>query len=346
MKHKSVTIRLPNDKIVNAVAPVILSISRATDIPAFYPDWILNRLKEGYCGWTNPYTKQIQYVSFENVKGIVFWTKNPSERMYDVFSFLNDKGIDYYVQYTLNNYESEGFEPKLPPLWKRIDSFKRLSDKIGKERVIWRFDPLILTPKLTPIDLVGRVKEVGDSIKGYTDKLVFSFIDIACYKRVQHNMVKESGSFTYDNIENAEFDVVDSIKTASMLSELRDAWKTDGWDIELATCGEKINLKLFGITHNRCVDAELFKKITTNVEFLNFLNYGELNSEPTLFGKTPLTNENLKDRGQRLQCGCMLSKDIGAYNTCPHFCVYCYANASRECVMDKIKNINQDNIVL
>lgn len=316
MKHEKVTLELPGGKTVNAIAPVILSASRSTDIPAFYTEWFINRWKAGYSVWNNPYTNQPQYVSYQNVKGIVFWTKNPSRKMVEFQKELDSEGVHTYFQYTLNDYENEGYEPNLPPLVARIDRFKELSQAVGKERVVWRFDPFMAVPSL-----IDRVENVGEQLKGYTNKLVFSFIDIAAYKKVQANLVALK-VYDKDNVLNGEFTPEYMELAAAKLAALRDKWHGEGWDIELATCGEKFDLDKYGIQHNRCVDSELFRKIAhDDTDFVNYLDNGGQSS--------PM---QLKDKGQRLECGCMLSKDIGSYNTCPHFCVYCYANASRDLV--------------
>ena len=336
MVHEKVKLTLPNGNVVDAIAPVILSASRSTDIPAFHTDWFINRWKAGYSVWNNPYTHMPQYISYEKVKGIVFWTKNPSKKIIDFQKELEVQGVHTYFQYTLNDYEDENFEPNLPSLSARIERFKELSQAVGKERVIWRFDPLMIVPKL-----MDRVEGIGEQLKGYTDKLVFSFIDIAAYKKVQANLVKFN-VYNKDNVLNGEFTPEYMEIAASKLSSLRDKWANEGWNIELATCGEKFDLDKYGIKHNRCIDSELFKKIASDDEsFLNYLDYGGLLSTETR------TAKDWKDTGQRKECGCMLSKDIGMYNTCPHFCVYCYANASRDLVTENLskRDINSETII-
>lgn len=322
--------------VVDAIAPVILSVSRATDIPAFHSKWFNSRWRYGnYCVWENPYNNEPQYVSFENVRGVVFWTKNPTYPFSEIFSTFKRENISSYVQFTLNDYEKENFEPNLPSLSDRIYKFKRLSGLLGKHRVIWRFDPLITTKKLTVEELTSRVENIGNEIAGMTEKLVFSFVDINTYKKVQNNLIKYTDCFSRDTILESEFSPSYMDEMAASLAELRDKWAKNGWNVELATCGEKIDLDKYGISHNRCVDAELFRRlaIENNDEMLlNFLDYGTVLHKGETYKPDgyKLTNEQLKDKGQRLACGCMQSKDIGAYNTCSHYCVYCYANASRE----------------
>lgn len=322
-------------KTVEASAPVIVSASRSTDIPAFYSDWFINRFREGYVVWKNPFNQQPMYISFKNTKVIVFWTKNPKP-LIPYLHELDEKGVHYYFQFTLNDYVAEGFEPKVPSVEQRVETFRQLSEMIGKERVIWRFDPLIVTPQLSTRDLLIKVWNVGNKLKGLTDKLVFSFIDINGYRKVQNNLVKETNQFSKETIEQSELTQQQMNEIADGLAKCRDRWAKEGWDVELATCGEQINLDDYGIKHNRCIDGELMKKLwPDDKELLYYLYYGEMPSP--LFGldftQPALTPEKLKDKGQRKVCGCMISKDIGQYNTCLHQCVYCYANTSKELVL-------------
>lgn len=331
-------------EVVQAITPVIISASRSTDIPAFYAKWFINRLKTGYCVWYNPFNQQPMYISFKNTKVVVFWTKDP-EPMIEYLPELDKRGIHYYFQVTLNDYEREGFEPNVPALQHRIEVFRRLSDKIGKERVIWRFDPLVLTAQLSPRQLLNKVYHVGNQLKGYTDKLVFSFIDVKTYRKVQNNLIKETPFFTRENVEKAEPEGDKRIELLEGLVKLREHWKNEGWDLTLATCAEEINLDLYGIEHNRCIDGELMERIfSEDKELVYYLRTGKLpETSGGLFQSEliiPAAIKNLKDKGQRKACGCMISKDIGMYNTCRHFCVYCYANTSRDCVL---KNASQHN---
>ena len=330
---------------VEANAPVIISASRSTDIPAFYAKWFFNRLAKGYCVWYNPFNQKPMYISFKNCKVIVFWTKNPAP-IIPYLPELDKRGIHYYFQVTLNDYEKEGFEPNVPPLSERIETFKKLSTLIGKEKVIWRFDPLIVTPQLTPRMLLTKIWHIGNQLKGYTDKLVFSFVDVKAYRKVQNNLVKETPFYTKDNVEQAEMTDEQRAEIVDGLVKLRDIWKQEGWNLQLATCAEEVDLENYHIEHNRCIDGELMKRIfADDKELVYYLHTGKL-PERDMFGEIPPLPQkvrDLKDKGQRKICGCMISKDIGMYNTCRHFCVYCYANTSREAVLRNESKHNDES---
>lgn len=345
MASEKVSIRTDSGEIVEATAPVIISASRSTDIPAFYAKWFFNRLAKGYCAWYNPFNQQKMYISFKNCKVVVFWTKNPKPIL-PYLHELDERGIHYYFQVTLNDYVKEGFEPNVSSVDDRVKTFRKLSVKIGKERVIWRFDPLIITPNITPRDLLTRIWHVGNKLKGYTDKLVFSFVDVKAYRKVQNNLVKETMFFTKDDVENAEANHAQRMEIVQGLQKIREVWHKEGWNVEIATCAEDIDLESYGIEHNRCIDGELMKRIFAEDEELVYYLHTLKLPERDMFGQMPPIPEkkkNVKDIGQRKICGCMVSKDIGMYNTCRHFCVYCYANTSKESVMNNASKHNEDS---
>ena len=330
---------------VEATAPVIISASRSTDIPAFYAKWFFNRLAKGYCVWYNPFNQKPMYISFKNCKVVVFWTKNPAP-IISYLPELDKRGIHYYFQVTLNDYEKEGFEPNVPPLAERIETFKKLSTLIGREKVIWRFDPLIVTPQLTPRMLLTKIWHIGNELKGYTDKLVFSFVDVKAYRKVQNNLVKETPFYTKDNVEQAEMTDTQRTEIVEGLVKLRDIWKQEGWDLQLATCAEEVDLENYHIEHNRCIDGELMKRIFADDKELVYYLHTLRWPEKDMFGEIPPIPQkpkNVKDTGQRKICGCMVSKDIGMYNTCRHFCVYCYANTSKEWVLKNKEKHNDES---
>ena len=183
-----------------------------------------------------------------------------------------------------------------------------------------------------------------------TDKLVFSFVDVKAYRKVQNNLIKETNCFTKEDVETAEMNATQRQETVEGLVKLREIWASTGWNVTLATCAEDIDLAVYGIEHNRCIDGDLMERVFgEDYELVYYLRTGQL-PEPDLFGTFPALpdkRKELKDKGQRKACGCMISKDIGRYNTCRHFCVYCYANTSRECVQKNVAQCsdNSENLI-
>lgn len=221
---------------------------------------------------------------------------------------------------------------RVPPLDYRIETFRELSSALGRNGVIWRFDPLMLTDDISIDALLNKIESIGASLKDYTEKLVFSFADISGYRKVKKNLDD-------DHIPYHEWTREQMIEFAGRLVELN---RSKGWHYRLATCGETVNLE--GVEHNHCVDDVLMiKRASHDKVLMDFLKakFAQMPA-PDLFGNMPAlpedalvmgdgryaTRGNNKDKGQREFCGCMKAKDIGQYNTCPHLCKYCYANSS------------------
>lgn len=273
---------------------MILSVSRRTDIPAFYSEWFLNRVKEGFACVRNPMSyHQVSKIclSPEVVDCIVFWTKNPS-------TFMNRldelKDYQYYFQFTLNPY-GKNIEMAVARKNSIIDVFKQLSDKIGPERVIWRYDPIFFTRDID-IDYHLKYFEVlSEKLSGYTKRCVISFLDT--YKKTERNL-RSTGAFLPSD-EEMKF-------LAGRLSEIGR-----GLEMELQSCAEGIDLDKEGVSHGQCIDRDLIEQL---------IGY---------------RIEAKKDPNQRGECGCIESIDIGEYNTCMHHCLYCYANFSQSQVIHK-----------
>lgn len=319
------------EPVIKTVSPIIISASRATDIPAFFSTWFFHRFEKGFVKWTNPFNANFsQYVSFRNARVIVFWTKYPKPFI-PYLHRLDERNINYYFHFTLNDYDRENFEPGVPPLAERIDIFRELSDRIGKERVIWRFDPLILTETVPVSELLRRVQLTGDKLIHFTDKLVFSFADISIYKKVRDNLIRlRPDFFSRENVTGSEFTPDQKIEFAEGLQQLVSRWKKFNPAFTAATCAEDIDLEKFKITHNKCIDDALMIKLFPEDELLmDFLGFDfkrRVSVEP---------KKRLKDKGQRKYCGCITSKDIGFYNSCSYYCAYCYANTRRNAVAGK-----------
>ena len=275
---------------------MILSVSRRTDIPAFYSDWFFNRIKDGFVYVRNPMNvHQVSRIKITPhvVDCIVFWTKNPKKMLLRLDELKNYK---YYFQFTINPYDSQ-LELKVPKKESIIDTFKKLSDKIGRKKVIWRYDPILLTDK---IDLNYHIKyfeELSKRLSGYTDKCVISFIDN--YTKTERNL---KGTFSRELLDDEVSDL------SKKLVKIANAY-----NIEIMSCAEKYDLDSFGIKHGRCIDNDIIEDI---------VGY-QLKTK--------------KDKYQRSECGCIESIDIGEYNTCLHNCLYCYANFNKSEVLKKAK---------
>ncbi len=284
---------------------MILSVSRRTDIPNYYSDWFLNRIKEGFLYVRNPINpRQVSKVmlSPEWVDCIVFWTKNP-ENMLGRLGGL--AGYDYFFQFTLTGY-GQDIEPGIPDKRHMVSVFQRLSKKIGRDRVVWRYDPILLNDVYTIQYHVQAFTEIAHSLCGYTDKVVISFLDL--YAKTKRNMTDPHGRYWMKAPSEA-----DMLSIAKDLAVIAKAERMD-----IVSCAEKIDLQSVGVGHGSCIDKKMIEKI------IGFKLAGN------------------KDKGQRIECGCMESLEVGAYNTCKNGCRYCYANHSEERVREKVRSYDPD----
>jgi hypothetical protein len=306
------------NRAVEAIAPLIVSVSRSTDIPAFYGDWFKSRLNAGYVQWKSPFGGKPIYVSFEKTRVFVFWSKNTAPFLPHL-DLLDRLGYGYYFLFTLNDYDAERLEPGVPPVGERIDTFIRLSRRIGKGRVVWRFDPLVLSDRITVSDLLEKIRRIGDRIAPFTGRLVFSFVDIEKYAKVRRNLQAAAiaGAREFTDNEVDEF--------CSGLVSLNRTW-----GLSLSACAEGRDLSRFGIDRGQCISYDLMvKEFGDDRNLMEFLRPA---GQQTLGGISAVADPSrwLSDPGQRNTCRCIVSKDIGQYSTCMHLCAYCYANTSPE----------------
>lgn len=284
----------------------------------------MHRLERGHAAWENPWNGQKYYVSFARTRALAFWSKNPAPFLKSL-PFLDEKNIPYYFLYTLNDYVAEGLEPRIPDLSERVETFIELSKIVGKGRVVWRFDPLLLTDTLSIDDLLSRVEWIGSRLRHHTRRMVISFIDIAKYHRVRQNLRHErvAGIREFTREEMHEF--------CNGLQGIHNEW-----DLSISACGETEDLSEFGISQGQCISGKLLKE-----EFPNDGMLMDFLGEPGPVGgaggkKIPF--RHLKDPGQRGPCGCIASKDIGQYSTCMHLCRYCYANVGAHIVEEHYRS--------
>jgi hypothetical protein len=303
-------------RVVSAIAPLIVSASRSTDIPAFYGDWFMERLRAGYIRWKSPFGGSPVYVSLEKTRVFAFWSKNPAPFL-PCLDPLDCRGYGYYFLFTLNDYDDERLEPGVPPIDERIDTFIRLSRRTGSGRVVWRFDPLLLSDRISVGDLLEKIRRTGDRIAPYTRRLVFSFVDIEKYAKVRRNLnaAGVSGAREFTGREAEEF--------CEGLAALNRRW-----GLSISACAEGRDLSRFGIGRGPCISGELMtQEFPADRILMEFLHPG---GQPAT-GGLPAGGDpwrRLKDPGQRTTCRCIVSKDIGQYSTCMHLCSYCYANTS------------------
>lgn len=286
---------------------MIISASRRTDIPAFYAEWFMNRIKEGFFYRVNPFNpKQVKTVSLrvEDVDAVVFWTKDAGPMM-KYLSELSGRGYKYYFQYTLNEYPAI-FEPRMKPVEKRIETFIRLSRKIGKSRVIWRYDPIIIS-NFTPVDYhIERFGKIAKGLSGFVERVVISFVDL--YGKVNHRWRQLTRSGTMKIMDIAEPEHAGEMNF--LVSELKKIADKEG--IEICTCAEKADLYHLGVKHGSCIDVGLINRIFD------------------------LDIHAKKDKNQRKECLCAESVDMGMYNTCLHMCTYCYANLNEKNIIENV----------
>jgi hypothetical protein len=281
---------------------MIISASRRSDIPAFYGQWFMNRLRAGEVLVRNPMQpKQVSRIvlSPEAVDGIVFWTKNPADFL-SCLPEIDAMGYRYYFLFTITPY-GRVFEPGLPEKKSLIETFRQLSRMIGRERTVWRYDPVILTSELTPEWHQKAFGRLAEELSGFTERCILSFLDE--YRKVKNRM-RHIPCITPDKA------------VMSGLAE-RFSRKAEEHGIALFTCSEDIDLACSGIGHSRCIDSELIKRIG---------------------GRPPCGIR--KDPGQRRGCGCMESRDIGAYDTCAHGCLYCYAVSSQRTASRALQTVD------
>lgn len=281
---------------------MILSISRRSDIPAFYTDWLIKRFEAGFVYVRNPMNfYQVSEVKLtpELIDCIVFWTKDPQNIIPELHAFSEYK---YYFQITINSYGTD-IERNVRSKRDIIKSVAELSKLIGKKRIIWRYDPVILTEKYNYEYHEKYFRKLMEKLSPYCDKCVISFLDI--YTKTKRNM-KE--------IDFREITENDMRTIAEIFSKVGTEFK-----MPIETCSELIDLSDYGIKHGKCIDDQMISK---------------LNNCDVIIPK---------DANQRDICGCVKSIDIGAYNTCNHNCLYCYANFSKKAMIKNIGKHDSDS---
>lgn len=285
---------------------MIISASRRTDIPTYYSEWFFNRLREGDVLVRNPMNaRQISriFLSPEAVDGIVFWTKNPVPML----SRLGElEPYPYYFQFTLTAYGRD-VEPNLPGKnGVLIPAFQELSRMAGRERVVWRYDPIFLSDRYTVEYHCRYFRVLAAKLGEYTEKCTVSFLDF--YRSTARNM---------RSLHIREMTAAQQREMMERFSEIAGEY-----GLYIDTCSEAISLEDLGISHASCVDRERLERIGGYR-----LKVG-------------------RDRNQRKECGCAASVDIGAYDTCGNGCLYCYATDSPPRAAERVRAHRPDSPIL
>lgn len=272
---------------------MILSASRRTDIPAFYGEWFTNRLREGFVCVRNPFNyHQVSKIALspENVDCIVFWTKDASPFM-KCLDEIDQLGYKYYFQYTITPYDNR-IESDVNNKAAIIENFKKLSDMLSKDRVLWRYDPILFTKDIDLSYHIDKFRDMVKVLKDYTESVTISFLD----------NYSKTGKRT---------DLLNTLSKEQMI-EIGNAFAeiARAANLRIKTCAEEV-VFTNGIEKASCIDKPLIESVVG------------------------CTIDAKKDKNQRKECLCIESIDIGEYDTCRHFCNYCYANGSEKKINNK-----------
>jgi len=289
----------------------VISASRRTDIPAFYPEWFINRLKAGYCHSRNPFGGQVYRVSLvpEDCLAIFFCTRNPMP-LEQHLDWLDEKGYHYYFHLTINGYPAV-LDPHGPPWEAAVDVFRRLSDRLSPELVLWRYDPIVIS-SVTPVDFhVRNFERLAERLEGYTRRCYFSFMNPYIKTRRRLAEVARREQVTFPDTETPD------TASGAVTSEAQPAeWAAERLSLasDLAAIASAR-----GITMHSCCGPSLVQGPIERASCVDIEVVRRLSGRPGLV---------LPRAPTRQGCGCAAAIDIGAYDTCLHGCVYCYATRS------------------
>ncbi len=280
---------------------MILNISGRTDIVAFYSDWLMNRLESGFIDVRNPFNpKLVSRIFLDDVDLIFFCTKNPIP----IIDKLKDIKKKIYFHVTLTSYKKD-VEPNLPPKKDIIEAIKRISNEIGKDNIVVRYDPILINNNYTLEYHIKSFNTICELLDGYISKILISFIDD--YKNVRNNY----RVLNYRRLTENDYKVI-----GTSFSEIARKH-----NISVHTCAEVRNLEEYGFIKDECMSKELALKLTGK----KFKKWKARKNVP---------------------CECVEMVDIGVYNSCKHFCRYCYANYDEKQVTNNYIKHNPNSSLL
>jgi len=280
----------------------IISVSRRTDIPAFYGDWFMNRLYEGFAGVVHPFGGQKYIVSLkpEDVVCFVFWSKNFTPFLENLKK-MEIMGYKFYFNYTVTG---------IPPVFESnvekqaaIESLKHLSKTYSPKHINWRFDPIVISSISDRDFYIRAFEELASDLAGYVERCYFSFV--ARYVKVIRNF--------------AEFEKLHGLKILDCSGDFKIEMAN-----ELAAIAARFGIQMFSCCGDYLIGNKINKAHCIDGRVIEDL----FSPEGFSFKHKPTRNE----------CGCTESIDIGTYDTCPHGCVYCYANTNKGRASKAFKN--------
>lgn len=264
----------------------VVSVSRRTDIPAFYTEWFINRIHDGYVLYPLPWSDKLKHLKLspENVNCFVFWSKN-YVNLIPYLKLLDSKGYHYYFHFTVNNYPQH-IEENVINLEQSVNQFKKLVEHTSSDHVLWRYDPIITTKDFNANFHLYNFETIASQLNGLTKRCYIEFVDL--YRKVEINFKKHNVAYV-PYTQDQKFQLVN--KMANIAKK---------YGITMYSCCD-YSIAKENIQRATCIDAELIYKLT---------------------GKAP----NIPKAPTRKECGCYQSVDIGEYGSCLHGCLYCYAN--------------------
>lgn len=273
---------------------MILSASYRTDIPAFYSRWFMNRLRAGYCKVRNPYNGRISVLSLRptDVDGFIFWTKNAGPLLPSL-SEIAHLGFPFYFQYTINGYPRE-LESSVTDKQRSIEHARQIRASYGADALVWRYDTILFS-SLTPREFhLTNFTAIASELEGVTNEVVISFAQI--YAKTKRNLDEAASHYDF------QWSDPPGQEKFALCVELTQIARKFG--MQLSVCSQR-DFIVPEATAARCIDAQRLSRIS---------------GRPILAVR----------KGNRPQCECYESRDLGQYDTCPHGCVYCYAVRNRK----------------
>ncbi|MDF2094502.1 DUF1848 domain-containing protein [Aquibaculum arenosum] len=283
---------------------MIVSASYRSDIPAFYGQWFLERLRAGEVAWRNPYSGAVHRLPLtcEAVEGFVFWTRNPTPFL-PVLKELAEAGWPFVLQVTITGYP-RALEASVPAPERVLPALQEIRRRYGPHCLVWRYDPVFLSDLTPPNFHRAQLAELAERFGGLSDEVVLSFAQIYAKTRRNSDAAARRHGFDWTDPPAAE--------KQALLGDLGGIARAQGFRPTLCSQPDLLGA---GLEPARCIDAERLSAVAGR----------------------PIA---ARKKGNRPGCLCAESRDIGAYDTCPHGCVYCYAVRAPQ--LAKTKHAAQD----